>query len=49
MVFKYNMENMITNTDQWDSVRWHNFKASEFACQHCNALKISPVVLDFVQ
>jgi len=40
---------MITHADQWDTARWYNFKPSEFACQGTNALKISPVVLDFVQ
>ena len=40
---------MITHADQWDQTKWYNFKPSEFACSCCNALKISPVVLDFVQ
>ena len=43
------MEKMITHADEWDTVRWHNFKPSEFVCQHCNKLNISPVVLDFIQ
>jgi zinc D-Ala-D-Ala carboxypeptidase len=40
---------MITHADQWDTARWYNFKPKEFACSCCNALNISPVVLDFVQ
>ena len=40
---------MITHADQWDTTRWYNFKAKEFACSCCNALNISPIVLDFVQ
>jgi len=40
---------MITHADQWDTTRWYNFKPSEFACSCCNTLKISPVVLDFLQ
>jgi len=40
---------MITSADQWDTTRWYNFAAKEFVCTHCNALKISPIVLDFLQ
>ena len=40
---------MIISADQWDTTRWYNFAATEFVCTHCNALKISPIVLDFLQ
>ena len=40
---------MITSADQWDSERWSNFTPDEFKCSHCGELKISPVILDFVQ
>jgi len=40
---------MITSADQWDTARWYNFSATEFACSHCNALNVSPIVLDFLQ
>ena len=40
---------MITGADQWDTTRWYNFAAKEFVCTHCNALKISPIALDFLQ
>ena len=40
---------MITSADQWDTARWYNFSATEFVCSHCNALSISPIVLDFLQ
>ena len=40
---------MIKHADQWDTARWYNFTAKEFACSCCNTLNISPIVLDFVQ
>ena len=40
---------MITHADQWDTTKWYNFSPKEFVCSCCNTLKISPVVLDFVQ
>ena len=40
---------MIVSADQWDSERWPNFSPDEFKCQGSGELKISPVVLDFLQ
>ena len=43
------MDNFITSADQWDSSKHSNFTADEFKCQGSGELKISSVVLDFVQ
>tara|TARA_S200000501_G_scaffold127834_1_gene120778 strand:+ start:1199 stop:1609 length:411 start_codon:yes stop_codon:yes gene_type:complete len=40
---------MIVSADQWDNERWPNFNPDEFKCQGSGELKISPVVLDFLQ
>ena len=40
---------MITSVNEWDAERWPNFSPDEFKCQGSGELKISPVVLDFLQ
>ena len=40
---------MIVSADHWDNERWPNFSPDEFNCQGSGELKISPVVLDFLQ
>tara|TARA_R100000656_G_scaffold64203_1_gene49241 strand:- start:42 stop:452 length:411 start_codon:yes stop_codon:yes gene_type:complete len=40
---------MITSIDQWDSERWPNFSFNEYKCSSHGGVKISPVVLDFIQ
>ena len=43
------MDKFITNESEWDSEKHSNFKADEFKCQGSGDLKISTLVLDFVQ
>jgi uncharacterized protein YcbK (DUF882 family) len=40
---------MIASEDQWDLERWPNFSFDEFKCSSHGGVKISPVVLDFIQ
>jgi len=39
---------IISEHSNWDSY-WVNFKPEEFECSHCNILKISSDLMDFIQ
>ena len=42
------MSTLIREPGNWD-LRWVNFKPKEFECSHCNILKISSDLMDFLQ
>ena len=42
------MSTLIREPGNWDP-SWENFKPEEFECSHCNILKISSDLMDFLQ